>query len=108
MTREEILKKSRESGKGVYDEWQMHIVQKGKVISQSVTLAVCMLLPLICMVTDGPMLISHTAWTIASVMYATDNLFLAFRLKKPLYWVVSVIWILAFFVFARELGNAFV
>jgi hypothetical protein len=41
-------------------------------------------------------------------MYATDNLFLAIKLKKPLYWVLGVIWVLAFFAYLRVLGNAFV
>ena len=108
MTREEILEKSRKAGKGVHDERELLIVQRGKAISQAVSLTVCMLLSLYCMVTDGPMLISNTAWTITSVMYATDNLFLAFKLKKPLYWVLGVIWVLAFFAYLRVLGNAFV
>ena len=107
MTREEILEKSRKSGRG-YDERELLIVQKGKAISQAVSLTVCMLLSLICVYTDGPMLISQTAWTVASVMYATDNLFLAIKLKKPMYWVLGVIWVLAFFAYLRVLGNAFV
>lgn len=107
MTREEILEKSRRSGRG-YDERELQIMQKGKAISQAVSLTVCMLLSLYCMITDGPMLISNTAWTITAVMYATDNLYLGIRLKKPLYWVLGVIWILAFFAYLRVLGNAFV
>ena len=107
MTRDEILEKSRRSGKG-YDERELLIVQKAKAISQSVSLAFCLLLSLICVYTDGPMLISHTAWTVASVMYATDNLFLAIKLKKPMYWVMSALYALAFFAYLRVLGNAFV
>ena len=107
MTREEILEKSRKSGKG-YDERELLIMQKAKAVSQAVSLTVCMLLSLICVYTDGPMLISQTAWTVASVMYATDNLFLAIKLKKPMYWVLGVIWVLAFFAYLRVLGNAFV
>ena len=107
MTKEEILEKSRKSGRG-YDERELLIVQKSKAISQAVSLTVCMLLSLYSMIMDGPMLISSTAWTITAVMYATDNLFLAFKLKKPLYWVLGVIWVLAFFAYLRVLGNAFV
>ena len=107
MTKEEILEKSRKSGRG-YDERELLIVQKSKAISQAVSLTVCMLLSLYSMIMDGPMLISSTAWTITAVMYATDNLFLAFNLKKPLYWVLGVIWVLAFFAYLRVLGNAFV
>lgn len=107
MTREEILEKSRRSGRG-YDERELLIVQKGKAISQAVSLTVCMLLSLYCMITDGPMLISNTAWTITAVMYATDNLYLGIRLKKPFYLILGVIWVLAFFAYLRVLGNAFV
>ena len=108
MTKEEILEKSRKSGKGVHDERELLIIQKSKAITQSVSLTVCLLLSLVCMITDGPMLISNTAWTITAAMYATDNLFLALTLKKPLYWVLGVIWVLAFFAYLRVLGNAFV
>ena len=106
MTREEILEKSRKGNKGM-DERELQITQKAKALSQAVSLTVCMLLSLICMITDGPMLISNTAWTITAVMYASDNLFLAFKLKKPLYWMLGVIWVLAFFAYLRVLGNAF-
>lgn len=108
MTREEILEKSRKSSKGTFDERELLIVQKAKAISQAVALTVCLLLSLICVLTDGSMLISNTAWTITAAMYATDNLFLAIKLKKPLYWVFAVIWVLAFFAYLRVLGNAFV
>ena len=108
MTREEILEKSRKSGKGVHDERELLIIQKGKAISQAVSLTVCLLLSLVCMIVDGPMLISNTAWTITAAMYATDNLFLATKLKKPLYWVLGGIWVLAFFAYLRVLGNALV
>ena len=108
MTRDEILEKSRRSGKGVYDEREMLIVQKSKAISQSVALTACALMTLICVILDGPMLISHTAWTITSITYTFDNLYLAFKLKKPLYWILGAIWVLAFFAFLRVLGNAFV
>ena len=107
MTREEILEKSRKAGKG-YDERELLIVQKAKAISQSVSLAFCLLLSLFCLITDGPMLISHTAWTIVCIMYATDNLFLAIKLKKPMYWVLAAIFVMAFFAYLRVLGNAFV
>ena len=107
MTREEILEKSRKAGKG-YDERELLIMQKAKAVSQSVSLAFCLLLSLICVYTDGPMLISQTAWTVASVMYATDNLFLAIKLKKPMYWVLAAIFVMAFFAYLRVLGNAFV
>ena len=108
MTKDEILEKSRKAGKGVPDERELLIVQKSKAVSQAVSLTVCMLLSLFCMVTDGPMLISNTAWTITAAMYATDNLFLAIKLNKPLYCVLGVIWVLAFFAYLRVLGNAFV
>ena len=107
MTREEILEKSRRSGKG-YDERELLIMQKAKAVSQSVSLAFCLLLSLICVYTDGPMLISQTAWTVASVMYATDNLFLAIKLKRPMYWLLAAIFVMAFFGYLRVLGNAFV
>ena len=107
MTREEILEKSRRSGKG-YDERELLIMQKAKAVSQAVSLTVCLLLSLFCLLTDGPMLISHTAWTIVCIMYATDNLFLAIKLKKPMYWVMSALFALAFFAYLRVLGNAFV
>ena len=107
MTRDEILEKSRKSGKG-YDERELLIMQKAKAVSQAVSLTVCLLLSLFCMITDGPMLISNTAWTIVAVMYAVDNLFLAFKLKKPMYWVTSALFALAFFAYLRVLGNAFV
>lgn len=107
MTREEILEKSRRSGRG-YDERELQIMQKGKAISQAVSLTVCMLLSLYCMITDGPMLISNTAWTITAVMYAADHLYLGIRLKKPFYLILGVCWVLAFFAYLRVLGNAFV
>lgn len=108
MTREEILEKSRKAGKGVHDERELQLLQKAKVISQSASLLVCMLLSLACVILDGPMLISHTAWTIVSVMYAAENMFLTFKLKKSLYWVMTVIWVLEFLAYLRVLGNAFV
>ena len=108
MTREEILEKSRKVGKGVHDERELLIVQKGKAISQAVSLTVCMLLSLYCMITDGPKLISDTAWTITAVMYATDHLYMGIKLKKPFYLVLGVCWVLAFFAYLRVLGNAFV
>lgn len=94
MTREEILEKSRSAGKGVHDERELLIVQKGKAISQAVSLTVCMLLSLFCMITDGPKLISDTAWTITAVMYATDHLYLGIKLKKPSiwFWVYAGCW----------------
>ena len=107
MTKDEILEKSRRSGKG-YDERELLIMQKAKAVSQAVSLTVCLLLSLFCLITDGPMLISHTAWTIVCVMYATDNIFLAIKLKKPVYWVMSALFALEFFAYLRVLGNAFV
>ena len=41
-------------------------------------------------------------------MYATDNIFLAIKLKKPMYWVLAAIFVMAFFAYLRVLGNAFV
>ena len=108
MTKEEILEKSRKSGKGVHDERELLIIQKSKAISLSVSLTVCLLLSLVCMITDGPMLISNTAWTITAVMYATDHLYLGIRLKKPFNLILGVIWVLAFFAFLRVLGNSYV
>ena len=72
------------------------------------SLMVCMLLSLVCMLTDGPMLISNTAWAITAVMYAADYLFLAVKLRKPFYWIPGVIWVVVFFAYLRILGNAFV
>ncbi len=104
MTRQEILEMSRKAHKG-HDERELMIMQKAKAISQAVSLTVCMLLSLFCMITDGPMLISNTAWTITSVMYATDYLILSFKLKKPFYGILGVLWLLVFFTYLRLLGN---
>ena len=107
MTKDEILEKSRRENNGT-DERELQIMQKAKAISQTFSLSVCAFLMLICIMTDGPMLIANAAWTIVSIMYATENLFLAIKLKKPIYWVFAVFWVLASFAFLRVLGNAFV
>ena len=107
MTKDEILARSRRENNGT-DERELQIMQKAKAISQTISLSVCAFLTLICVMADGPMLIANAAWTIVSIMYATENLILAIKLKKPIYWVFAVIWVLASFSYLLVLGNAFV
>ena len=107
MTREEILEMSRMENKSS-DERELLMIQKSKAISQGVSLVFCMLLQVVCLVTDGPALIAQTAWTIISINYAVDSLYQGIKLKKPFFLIMGLIWVLAFFAFLRVLGNAFV
>ena len=107
MTREEILEMSRMENKSS-DERELLMIQKSKAISQGVSLVFCMLLQVVCLVTDGPALIAQTAWTIISINYAVDSLYQGIKLKKPFFLIMGLIWVLAFFAFLRVLGNALV
>ena len=89
MTREEILKKSRNENKKM-DEREQGITNRAKAISGAIGLTLCMILNFINAYSNGPPAVESAMWTVACGIYAPGYFISAAELKRKSDWVLGV------------------